>query len=325
MKDTKPILEVTDLATFFYGTNGTVIKAVDGVTFNINENDVVGLVGESGSGKSTIAFSILRLIFPPGRIVRGRIRYKEVDILQLAEDKLKGIRGKEISMVFQDPTTYLNPVMKIKDQICEAIISHEGCTNELATEKCADILEQVTLSPEVMSQYPFELSCGMQQRVVLAIALSCSPSLLIMDEPTTALDATIQAQILKLIKSIRDSFHVGILLITHDLGIVAEICDKTNVVYMGKIVEQGDVIELYESPMHPYTRGLLESVLSIDEFKAQLVAIRGSTPDPASLPHGCAFHPRCPEAMAICKKEMPPVIKARNNHIVQCWKFAEVP
>ena len=325
MKDpNKTLLSVNDLRTYYYPGNSLEhpIKAVDDVTFSINEREIVGIVGESGSGKSTIAFSILRLIFPPGKIIGGMITYKGNKVLDLNENEMRKIRGKEIALVFQDPTTDLNPVMKIKDQIRETITTHEKCGSELTTEKSVEILKKVRLSPEILNRYPFELSGGMQQRCVMAIALSCSPSLLIMDEPTTALDATIQAQILGLIKSIRDTSDTAIILVTHDLGIVAEICDKVNVVYTGKIVEQADIFDLYESPMHPYTRGLLDSILSINEFKEKLVTIEGSTPDPTHLPKGCLFHPRCGDVMPICKEKMPPLITLDDNHNVRCWKYS---
>lgn len=320
----RTVLKVNDLKTYYYSSpraRSLPIKAVDGVTFDVHEREIVSLVGESGSGKSTIAFSILRLIFPPGRIVSGEITFKGRNLLDLNDKEMRNVRGKEIALVFQDPTTYLNPVMRIRDQMYETIVAHEGCTVELAKEKSIEILKKVRLSPEVMNLYPFELSGGMQQRCVLAIALSCSPSLLILDEPTTALDATIQAQILKLIKSIRDNSNTTIVLVTHDLGIVAEICDSVNVIYTGKIVEQADVLRLFESPMHPYTQGLLGSVLSIDEFKEKLVTIKGSIPDPTRLPEGCPFHPRCGEVMTICKEKMPSLVRLKDNHTVRCWKY----
>jgi oligopeptide/dipeptide ABC transporter ATP-binding protein len=316
------LLSLKNLKTYYYVADGSPIKAVDGVTFDVNEGEIVGMVGESGSGKSTIGFSVLQLLRPPGRIVDGKIIYKKKNLLELDEKEMRKIRGKEIAMIFQDPTTFLNPVMKIEDQICETIIKNENCIKELAKEKCAEVLKKVRLYPELMNRYPFELSCGMQQRVVLALALSCSPSLLIMDEPTTALDVTIQAQILKLIQTIREEFNTSMILITHDLGIVAELCDRINVIYVGKLVEQADVLSLYENPMHPYTQGLLRSVLSIDEFKEELVAIEGSVPNPVNLPRGCVFHPRCPEVMPICKRKAPPLVEPKNNHTVSCWLYS---
>jgi oligopeptide/dipeptide ABC transporter ATP-binding protein len=211
--------------------------------------------------------------------------------------------------------------MKISDQICETIIRHEGHDRETAEKRCIEVLDLVRLYPELKDRYPFELSVGMQQRVVLSLALSCSPSLLILDEPTTALDVTIQAQILRLIQSLRKKLGMSGILITHDLGIVSELCDRVNVIYVGKLVEKADIFELYEHPKHPYTQGLLNSVLSIDEFKEELVAIRGSPPDPANMPEGCIFYPRCDHAMAICRKEAPPIFNAKKDHEVRCWLY----
>ena len=314
------LLNVKNLKTYYF-TESQVIKAVDDVTFDVQKEEIIGLVGESGSGKSTIGFSILRLLFPPGRIVDGEIEYEGRNLLSLNDKEMRRVRGRDIAMLFQDPTTYLNPVMKISDQVCETIVKHEGCDRESAEKRCIEVLELVRLYPELKDRYPFELSVGMQQRVVLALALSCSPSLLILDEPTTALDVTIQAQILRLIQSLRKKLGTSGILITHDLGIVSELCDRVNVIYVGKLVEKADIFELYENPKHPYTQGLLDSVLSIDEFKEELVAIRGTLPDPANMPKGCIFYPRCDHAMPICKTEAPPLFNVKKDHTVQCWLY----
>lgn len=285
----------------------------------------VGLVGESGSGKTVTALSVMQLVpSPPGKIVEGSIHFNGRNLLKLTGSQLRKMRGKEISMVFQDPMTFLNPVMKVGKQIAEAIMLHQKAGPRRAARLAIRSLELVGIpSPEkVVQSYPHELSGGMRQRVIIAIAISCEPLLIILDEPTTALDVTIQAQILELITSIKHELGTSQLLITHDLGIVAELCDEVYVMYAGKIAEHADVFELFDNPLHPYTRGLLESALSIDEFKANLVSIEGNVPSLIDPPPGCRFASRCPHAMQICDSE-PPLLRVSPGHKVACWLYAE--
>lgn len=317
------LLQVSGLKTYFFISRG-VIKAVDGVDLKISPNEAVGLVGESGCGKTVTALSIMRLVpIPPGRFIDGEIIYRDKNILKLTEDEMINVRGNEISMVFQDPMTFLNPVMKVGDQITEVINQHQELKKEEAKDKAKEALKLVRIpDPEkVYDYYPHQLSGGMRQRALIAMALSCNPSLLIADEPTTALDVTIQRQILNLIQKIRNEFGTSLLLITHDLGIVAEVVDRVYVMYIGKIMEHANVFSLYEKPKHPYTKGLLKAVLSIDEFKEKLVTIGGMIPDPLNPPLGCKFHPRCPEAIYICKRQEPPMMEIEDNHFVSCWLY----
>jgi len=318
----KPLLSVSNLRTYFYTSRG-IVRAVDGISLQVQRGVSVGLVGESGSGKTVTALSVMRLVpMPPGKIIEGSIHFNERDILSLPRSRLGSIRGREISMVFQDPMTFLNPVMKIGDQITETLMLHQKIGRAKAWRLAIERLESVGIpSPgNAMRSYPHELSGGMRQRVLITIAISCNPSLLILDEPTTALDVTVQAQILELISSIKEMTGVSLLLITHDLGIVAEVCDEVYVMYAGKIVEHADVFELYDNPLHPYTRGLLESVLSIDEFKRKLVSIEGSVPNLLDPPRGCRFHPRCSLATKnTCSEQEPPLAMMPNRHEVACW------
>lgn len=316
------LLEIQELRTYYYVTSGT-IKAVDGVSLNFKKSIAYGLVGESGCGKSTIAFSILRLVPSPGRIVGGRILYKNKDLLNLNENEMRNIRGREISIVFQDPMTFLNPIMKIGDQIAEVIKLHQNVEKEDVDEMVIETLRRVRMpSPSSITEsYPHQLSGGMRQRVIVAIATSCNPSLIILDEPTTALDVTIQAQILELIKNMIDELKMSVLLITHNLGIISEICDEVYIMYAGKIVEYGDIFNLFEESLHPYTAGLLESVISIDEFKKEIVSIPGNVPDLSNPPSGCKFHPRCKHAMPVCQKKEPPSMDMGSNHKVYCWLY----
>jgi len=318
------LLSVQDLKTYFYTSYG-IVKAVDGVSLEINKGEVVGIVGESGSGKSITALSIMRLVpSPPGKIVQGKIFYKGSDILSLSEKEMVSIRGKEISMVFQDPLTFLNPVLKVEDQIAEAITTHQGKTKNEAKKEVIEVLKMVRIpSPsEVAKSYPHQLSGGMRQRVLIAIAISCNPSILIADEPTTALDVTIQAQILELIKELRKELDTSMILITHDLGIVAEVCDRVYVMYAGKIVEHADVYRIFEDPLHPYTSGLLRSALSIDQFSKELYTLEGNVPNLVNPPSGCLFHPRCAYAKEICR-EKSPVLQIKGEHTVACWLYKE--
>lgn len=305
--------------------NKVPAKAVDGVTFDIYEGEVLGIVGESGSGKSVTANSITRLIpDPPGKIVGGEIIYKGVDLLKLSFEEMKNYRGKEIAMIFQEPMTSLNPVMKIGDQIMEVILQHEKMDKEQAFKKAVTMLELVGIpSPEKrMKDYPHQFSGGMRQRVMIAMALSCSPSLLIADEPTTALDVTIQAQILDLMLRLKDEGkESAILLITHNLGVVAETCNRVIVMYGGKIQEVADVDDLFEKPLHPYTHGLLESLPDPEHPKDKLQAIPGIIPHILELPKGCKFSTRCPKVFEKCIEIEPELKEIEKDHFVRCHLY----
>lgn len=314
------MLEATRLTTHFFTREG-VVKAVDGVDFFIDPKEAVGLVGESGCGKTQTAFSILKIVPIPGKIIEGQILFQGKDLLQLGERQLEKVRGGDISITFQDPMTFLNPVMRIKDQIAEATMFHRGIPRNEAYSSAVDILKRmrVPYADKVADAYPHQLSGGMRQRVLIAIAMSTDPSILIADEPTTALDVTVQAQIINLMKTLREKLDTSILLITHDLGIVADLCDRVYVMYAGKIVEAGSVYDIYENPVHPYTKGLLESCLSIDEFKKDLVTIPGTVPQLIDPPSGCRFHPRCKYAMDVCSTKTPKMTEVSKGHWMACW------
>ena len=316
------LLDVKDLRTYFYTSKG-VVHAVDGVSFYIDENESVGIVGESGCGKSMSAFSVMRLIpSPPGRIVGGHIFYRRRDLANVSENEMREIRGKEIAMVFQDPMTYLNPVLRINKQLKEVMALRRGEKDVDAQIQEALELVRIPDPRRVADGYPHELSGGMRQRVLIAMALACSPKVLIADEPTTALDVTVQAQILDLLKVIRREIRTSLILISHDLGIIAEACDRVYVMYAGRIVEHAEVIDLFENPKHPYTVGLLKSVLSIDEFVEDLWVIQGNVPNLIDPPLGCRFHPRCSDCMPICTRETPSLSSLGDTnkiHEVSCW------
>ncbi|MEE9548775.1 MAG: ABC transporter ATP-binding protein [Candidatus Binatia bacterium] len=313
------LLEVKGLKTHFHTTMG-LIKAVDGVDLRVLEGEAVGLVGESGCGKTMTAHSIVRLVpMPPGIIEDGQIWFRGTDLLSLPEHEMRNWRGQKISVVFQDPMTYLNPVLKIEKQIAEVI------THEPKEKTIIELLESVGI-PEpakIARAYPHELSGGMRQRVLIAIAVANNPPLLIADEPTTALDVTVQAQILELIRTIKEKQGTSLLLITHDLGVVAEMCDRVYVMYAGKVVESADVFSIFEDPLHPYTQGLLKSALSIAEFRENLETIEGTVPDLINPPLGCRFHNRCPKAMPICKETEPPFAEAKAGCQVSCWLYSD--
>jgi len=321
MSSTGRILSVGSLKTYFYATEG-VVRAVDDVGFEINENESVGLVGESGCGKSTVALSIMRLVPPPGKIVHGNMIWRGRNLLELSEKEMDSIRGRDMSMIFQDPMTFLNPVMKIGDQIAEAIVLHQNISRQQVRSRVIETLEKVSIpSPEkVADYYPHQLSGGMRQRVLVSMAYSCNPSLLIADEPTSLLDVTIQAQVIQLIRELRDREKTALLLITHDLGVVAELCDRVYVMYAGKIVEFTDGVRIFESPKHPYTQGLLNSVLTIDQFKPDFSFIPGDVPDLAAVPTGCRFRPRCPQATKACERD-PRLLEVTPNHKTACWMY----
>ena len=320
-----PLLHIENLTTSFH-TNDTVVQAVRGVNLHVNQAEILAIVGESGCGKSVTALSILRLIpMPPGRFDSGQIKFNNHDLLSLSESEMQKIRGNDISMIFQEPMTSLNPIFTIGDQIGEAIIQHQSATEAEARKQTLNLLRKVLIpAPEIrIDQYPHELSGGMKQRVMIAIAIACRPALLIADEPTTALDVTIQAQILSLLSSLKEDSEMSILLITHNLGIVAQFADRVAVMYSGKIVEEAAVESLFENPMHPYTRGLLNS-LPKDDNESKLESIPGAVPHPAYLPRGCAFHPRCKDAMPQCQQQ--PLITnvtEENTHKVACWLYEE--
>ena len=321
--DTKrPLLEVSDLRTQFFTQDG-VVKAVNGVSFTLNEGEALGLVGESGCGKSVSALSLMRLIpQPPGRIVSGQVMFDGRDLLKLKADDMRKVRGNDVAMIFQDPMTSLNPVLTIGRQIGEALELHKGMDRSASRKRTIELLELVGI-PAARSRvddYPHQFSGGMRQRVMIAMALSCEPRLLIADEPTTALDVTIQAQILDLIKRLRKDLGMAIIMITHDLGVVAGIADRINVMYAGYIVETGTVDEIFHNPRHPYTLGLLKSIPRLDEpRKEQLVPIEGLPPDLVDPPPGCAFQPRCPYALERCLTEKPSLEPVVPGHRIACW------
>ena len=320
-----PLLHIENLTTSFH-TNDTAVQAVRGVNLHVNQAEILAIVGESGCGKSVTALSVLRLIpMPPGRFDSGQIKFKNRDLLSLSEADMQKVRGNDISMIFQEPMTSLNPIFTIGDQIGEAIIQHQSATGAEARKQTLNLLRKVLMpSPEIrIDQHPHELSGGMKQRVMIAIAIACRPALLIADEPTTALDVTIQAQILSLLSSLKEDSEMSILLITHNLGIVAQFADRVAVMYSGKIVEEAAVESLFENPMHPYTRGLLNA-LPKDDNESKLESIPGAVPHPAYLPKGCAFHPRCKDAMPRCQQQ-PPLTNAtkENTHKVACWLYEE--
>ncbi|MEM4164324.1 MAG: ABC transporter ATP-binding protein [Nitrososphaerales archaeon] len=314
------ILEVKNLKTYFYMRKG-VARAVDDVSLTVNKSDVVGLVGESGCGKSVTALSILKLVpDPPGKIKGGQIFFEKKDLLTLNEKEMRKIRGRKISMIFQDPLTSLDPVAKIGDQIVEAIRAHNDISSQKAWEKAIDTLAKVGITDAEIraKQYPFQLSGGMRQRVMIAIALVTEPSLLIADEPTTNLDVTIQAQILSLIKDIKTRANTSILFITHNLGIVAWLCNVVYVMYAGKIVEYGLTKNMFKKPLHPYTQLLLNAVPRLDISKDTLQSIEGDVPDLVNPPSGCRFHPRCPYAKKICSEVEPNLIEAEDGQYAAC-------
>ncbi|MBN1861502.1 MAG: ABC transporter ATP-binding protein [Candidatus Thermoplasmatota archaeon] len=315
------LLRVEDLKTYFFTHEGTV-KAVDGVSFSINKGETLGLVGESGCGKSVTALSIMRLIqSPPGKIVGGKIFLDGKNLLELSEKEMRSIRGCKVSMIFQEPMTSLDPMFTIGSEIMEVLKLHQGLKKEEALQKAIESLCTVKFpDPEKrIDDYPHELSGGMRQRVMIAMALSCNPALLIADEPTTALDVTIQAQILKLINELRKKFNTAVLLITHDLGVIAKTCDNVALMYAGYMVEYTDVHTFFHKPMHPYAQALLKSIPRIDVDTDRLKIIKGLVPNLLDLPTGCPFHPRCEFCFEPCKKTLPPLTKVDKNHSVRCF------
>ncbi|MDQ8729936.1 ABC transporter ATP-binding protein [Bradyrhizobium sp. LHD-71] len=316
------LLEIRNLVTEFR-SGGNVVRAVDGVSFGVARGETLGIVGESGCGKSVTSLSIMRLLpSPPGRVAAGEIRFDGRDLLPLSEDAMRKIRGNDIAMIFQEPMTSLNPVHTVGEQIIETIQLHRSISRAEARERALEMLRLVRIpSPETrIDDYPHQLSGGMRQRVMIAMALACDPKILIADEPTTALDVTIQAQILDLMRDLRARTGAAIVLITHDLGVIAELADRVLVMYAGGIVEEAPVRELFGDPQHPYTLGLLGSIPKLQGEEERLVAIRGMVPNPYAMPTGCRFNPRCPLADARCRHEAPPLIEIKPGHRSACWK-----
>ena len=317
-----PLLEVKGLRTEFHTQDG-VVKAVDGVSFHIDEGETLGIVGESGCGKSVSLLSVMRLIpQPPGKIAAGEVLFEGVDLLKLGDDEMRKVRGNKIAMVFQDPMTFLNPVLTIGKQIMEALQLHMGMTKKQARERTAELLQMVGI-PEAanrLDDYPHQFSGGMRQRVMIAMALACNPQILIADEPTTALDVTIQAQIVDLVKRLRDEIGLAIIWITHDLGVIAGLADRMMVMYAGHVVEEAPVKELYANPRHPYTLGLIGSLPRLDEIRQdRLTSIEGLPPDLIDLPPGCPFQPRCVYAVEKCRQERPELEPVGPKHTIACW------
>ena len=316
----EPLLEIEDLRVQYITCDG-VVEAVNSISLRVDQGETLGLVGETGAGKTTTALSILRLLpDPPGKIVGGDIRFRGESILEKSEKEMHGIRGGQISMIFQDPMTALNPVIRVGEQIAEVILLHNRISKAEAEKRALEMLELVGIPAERGGEYPHQFSGGMKQRVVIAIALACSPALLLADEPTTALDVTIQAQVLDLLNQLKQKYNTGMILITHDLGVVAETCDRVAVMYAGEIVESGTLEDVFDHAAHPYTVGLFQSIPALDEDVDMLRPIPGLMPNPTELPAGCKFHPRCPYATQRCAQENPPVTEYRPGHLVKCLR-----
>lgn len=321
--ENKTLLEIKDLNVSYKVDSGTV-HAVNGLNLTVNNQETLGLVGETGAGKTTTAMAVMRLIAsPPGKIEKGEIFFEGNDLLKKSQKEMRQILGADIAMIFQDPMTSLNPSMKIGDQILEMILLHKELGKKEAREEVYKLLEKVGIKRERANDYPHQFSGGMKQRVVIAIALACCPKLIIADEPTTALDVTIQAQVMDLMKKLKDEFGTSMILITHDLGIVAEICDKVGIMYAGDIVEYASKENIYTNPLHPYTLGLFRSIPRLDSDEEWLDEIKGLPPDPTEEMPGCSFAPRCEKCMERCKKEKPGVIYLNEDHYVRCFLFDE--
>jgi peptide/nickel transport system ATP-binding protein len=316
------LLEVENLTTHFFGKRG-VTRAVDGITFSVDQGEIVGIVGESGSGKSVASLSILRLVDKPGRIVEGSVKFEGRDLLGLRREEMRELRGRRISMVFQEPGSSMNPVLKVGFQIAEAIRSHEAVSTQEARRRSLELMHLVGIpdAERRIDQYPHQFSGGMLQRLMIAMGLALSPSLIIADEPVTALDVTIQAQILDLLRDLRDQTTAAVLLITHDMGVVAEVCDRVIVMYLGRIVEEAPVQKLFDDPKHPYTQGLLNSIPRIDSKREWLDAIPGTIPNPLELPSGCRFSNRCPQVMPVCHEIDPELDPVGPGHRAACHLY----
>ncbi|MEM1575269.1 MAG: ABC transporter ATP-binding protein [Nitrososphaerota archaeon] len=313
-----PLLEVHGLKTYFETTKGYV-KAVDNVSFSLEKGDAFGLAGESGCGKTTTGLSIIKLLPPNGKILDGKIIFDGVDLIALPEEILrKNIRWKRISIVFQGAMNALNPVYTVGDQIMEAILTHEDISNEEAKERVIKLFELVGIDPSRINNYPFEFSGGMKQRAMIAMALACNPDIVITDEPTTALDVIVQAQVLKLLKKLKEELNLSFIMISHDLSVIAETCNKVAIMYAGKIVEMADVVRLFKNPLHPYSQGLMNSFPSLKGPRKKLISIPGSPPNLLFPPSGCRFHPRCQYVMEKCKEEEPLLIEIDKGHYAAC-------
>ncbi len=320
-QDEKLILDVKNLSVR-YETEDGIVRALNGVDFKLGFRKTLGLVGETGAGKTTAALAMLRLVpNPPGVVECDKLEVDGMDMLKLKTTELEKVRGDKISMIFQDPMTSLNPTFTVAEQIAESIEIHEKLSKQQAYEKALDMLELVGIPRERGREYPHQFSGGMKQRVVIAIALACNPNLLIADEPTTALDVTIQAQVLELMKDLKEKYNTSIIMITHDLGIVAEVCDEVAVMYAGRIVEEGTLKDVFNETMHPYTEGLFNSLPNINDRKAMLKPIKGLMPDPSNLPKGCAFAPRCEYASEDCLQDVPPLESVSETHRVACCAY----
>lgn len=320
----EPLLEIKDLQVNFY-SNDQDINVINGINLYINKGESLGIVGESGSGKSVTSLSIMGLLPQNGRVNKGSIRFKDKDIVKLSKAQLRDIRGKEISMIFQEPMTSLNPVYTIGSQIIEMIKTHRKISKREARKRAIDMLRLVGIprAEEIVDEYPHQLSGGMRQRVMIAMAMSLNPDLLIADEPTTALDVTIQAQILDLMRKLQNELNMSIILITHDLGVVAEMCDRVAVMYAGEIIEEADIETLFENPKHPYTVGLIESIPKLDDEKEYLYSIPGTVPSPQDMPSGCRFAPRCNKTNERCFHQVPPTFKVDGQSKVRCWLYED--
>jgi oligopeptide/dipeptide ABC transporter ATP-binding protein len=322
---TGPLLDIRRLSTYYVSARGTrVTRAVDEVTLSLDQGQTLGIVGESGSGKTTLALSLLRLLPPAARIVSGEILFEGDDLRKKSEAEMRRIRGKRIAMILQDPMASLNPLFTVGDQVAEPIRVHDGARRSNAWNKATELLKAVRIAaPERrVREYPHQLSGGMRQRIVGAIAISCEPRVLIADEPTTSLDVTIQAQYLNLLRDLQRSHNLALIFITHNLGIVAKMCDQVAVMYAGRLVEAGPVKQIYNSPAHPYTRALLESIPRLGDSRSRLTAIDGQPPDPSAPPPGCAFHPRCPKIIDRCRSEVPPEFRVADAQTSRCWLSA---
>ncbi|PYN85686.1 MAG: dipeptide/oligopeptide/nickel ABC transporter ATP-binding protein [Candidatus Rokuibacteriota bacterium] len=319
---TGPLLDIRRLSTHYVSARGTrVTRAVDDVSLSLDQGQTLGIVGESGSGKTTLALTLLRMLPPAARIVSGEMLFEGSDLLKKREGEMRRIRGKRIAMILQDPMMSLNPLFTVGDQVAEPIRVHEGAPRRTAWRRATELLKAVRIAaPERrVREYPHQLSGGMRQRIVGAIAISCEPKILIADEPTTSLDLTIQAQYLKLLRDLQRSHNLALIFITHNLGIVAKMCDQVAVMYAGRLVEAGPVKQIYNAPAHPYTQALLESIPRLGDSRQRLTAIEGQPPDPASPPPGCAFHPRCPKVMDRCRSEAPPEFRVADAQTSRCW------
>jgi oligopeptide/dipeptide ABC transporter, ATP-binding protein, C-terminal domain len=315
------LLDIRNLSVAFDTDSGKVY-AVNNLSLKIGRKETLGLVGETGAGKTTTALAVMKLIqSPPGKITSGEIILEGQDLMRVPEKDMFNIRGNKISMIFQDPMTSLNPVMTVGEQISEVIELHQKLSKDELRKKTEEMLEVVGIRKERINDYPHQFSGGMKQRVVIAMALACNPELIIADEPTTALDVTIQAQVLELMKNLKEKYDTSMILITHDLGVVAEICDYVSVIYAGSIVEYASVKDMYETPGHPYTKGLFNSIPSLDEDVESLTTIKGNPPDPSALPSGCRFHPRCDKCMEICKHTNPEFQEVSPGHFIACHLF----